>query len=425
MNPGQEGVPDAARQKLTSMAHSLARSPAATSQAQAEGLLLACTEVGIRPAPVGPIYRALAEDALPPLTVPAFNLRGLTFDTARAIYGKAKQLNAAGLMFELAPSEAATGDQSFTQYAALICAAAASVDYRGPVLIQGDHFEVRTVGQLGETEQLARLALRSGFMQIDLDAAGLAVAGVNPATRQGPNATATASLISKLSTSAPAGTIFGGEVGEIGGANTTPEELETFIELVRDQAGTAASLFGKVSVQTGTRHGGMSDEAGRPTRMPLDLSLARELADVARAKGFGGIVQHGASTLQPDQFSALPAAGIIEVHLATRLQDLVFDSASFPASLLDEMREAALTGDAGAAEHGAEQGGSGAKAFRQKRWSLWGPFKRRLLDLPPEVRADLADGVADWAGGVMRSLGLAGKAASIGQLYEERLSGKP
>lgn len=407
---------------LARMAHALAAGPAGESDAAAAELLAACSTLGVRPAPVGPIYRALADDRLEALTVPAFNVRGLTFDVATAVYRRAVELDAGGLMFELAPSEAAMGDQSFAQYAALVCAAAATAGYRGPVLLQGDHFEVRAPAGVEETELLARSALAGGFMQLDIDAAGLAVDGPDAITRQTPNAVATAALIARLTPVAPAGTIFGGEVGEIGGANTTPEELEEFIDLVRRHAGAAAAAFGKVSVQTGTRHGGMADASGKPTRMPLDLGLARELANVARAKGFGGIVQHGASTLQPDQFKALPGAGVVEVHLATRLQDIIFDSASFPVPLLEEMRAVALTSDAGPAERGGASGGSDGHLFRQKRWSLWGPFKRRLLDLPLVVRERLADEVADWAATLMVDLGLAGRATAIARLYGPRTS---
>ncbi len=404
---------------LRQAAHAVAAAPASEAAGLAAALLMDCARFGVAPAPVGTIYRALAEGRLAPLTVPAFNVRGLTFDVVSAVYRRAMELDAAGVMFELAPSEAAVADQSFAQYAALVCAAAATTGYRGPVLIQGDHFTVESDddASVAEVEGLARSALDSGFLQLDLDAAALAVEGSSAAARQDRNAAVTAGLMARLAPRAPAGAIFGGEVGEIGGANTTPEELDVFVDLVRRHAGAAAGAFGKVSVQTGTRHGGMTDASGKPARMPLDTALARELADVARAKGLPGIVQHGASTLQSDQFAALPGCGVVEVHLATNLQDLVFDSPAFPPELRAELVAAALGGPAGAAERGADTSGVGDQLFRQRRWSLWGPFKRRLLDLPDETRAGLAAGVADWAGDLMVAFGLAGRAAELRGLY--------
>ncbi|MCO5173714.1 MAG: class II fructose-bisphosphate aldolase [Trueperaceae bacterium] len=404
---------------LQQAAYAVAAAPASEAAGLAAGLLAECARLGVAPAPVGTVYRALAEGRIAPLTVPAFNVRGLTFDVVSAIYRRATEQDAAGVMFELAPSEAAVADQSFAQYAALVCAAAAVTGYRGPVLVQGDHFSVEEAADAVRVESLARDALASGFLQIDLDAAALAEEGASAAARQGRNAAVTAGLMARLAPHAPAGTIFGGEVGEIGGANTTPEELDVFVDLVRRHAGAAAGLFGKVSVQTGTRHGGVTDAAGRKARMPLDTGLARELADVARAKGLPGIVQHGASTLQRDQFAALPGCGVVEVHLATNLQDLVFDSPAFPPELRAELVAAALGSSVGAAERGADTSGVGDQLFRQRRWSLWGPFKRRLLDLPAETRASLAAGVADWAGELLVAFGLAGRAAEIRGLYAD------
>lgn len=386
-------------------------------------LLAQCGKAGVWPAPVAPIYSALANKSIAPLTVPAFNVRGLTFDIVRAIFTRANDLNAAGIMFELAPSEASTGYQSHAQYAALVCAAAASADYQGPVLLQGDHFSLESTDADEEHEvlELSLAAMASGYRQIDLDTAGLAVDGPDAATRQTPNAAATARLLNALVPYAPAGTIFGGEVGEIGGANTTPEELATFIELVRSMAGQHSVAFGKVSVQTGTRHGGMSDASGKSLRMPLDVELARQLADVAQSYGFGGVVQHGASTLQLDQFASLPGCGVVEVHLATNLQDLVFDSPHFPADLRAHMTAAALQAAEGgvqAAERGADtSGNTAAQVFRQQRWSMWGPYKAQLLNLDPEVRTKLAGAVADWAGQLMGAFQLAGRAGEVRALY--------
>ncbi len=408
--------------ELKLRAEELARLPASDADAAASGLLARVAEQGVRLAPISPVYRALAAGSIAPLTVPAFNIRGLTFDVARAIFRRMLARDALAVMFELAPSEAATGDQSFAQYAALVAAAAATEGWRGPVFVQGDHFSLESDSASARTELAGsiRNLLAAGYRQVDLDTAALAVPAGSAVARQLPNAKATVALLQALSAHSPPGTIFGGEVGEIGGENTTPEELQVFIDLVRWHAGSAAEWFGKVSVQTGTRHGGITGPGGQVTRMPLDLKLARELADVARDNGFAGIVQHGASTLQPDQFAALPAAGVVEVHLATNIQNLVFDSPDFPGDLRERMRQDALTAVVGAAERGGETGAQDAEqAFRQKRWSMWGPYKNELLDLPQEVRTQLAEGVADWAGNLLTAFSQGGRAAELRTLYEE------
>lgn len=392
----------------------------ASHQADPRALLEECVRLGVRPAGINPVYEALANEAIAPLTVPAFNVRGLTYDTARAIFRRALASDTFALMFELAPSEARTGNQSFLEYAALVCAAAAREGHRGPVFLQGDHFALEEDSDVARTElvELGAGVLRAGYRQIDLDVAALTAEGATAEERQVPNARNTAWLLQQLAADAGPGTIFGGETGEIGGENTSPEDLEAFITLVRREAGEAARLFGKVSVQTGTAHGGMTGGDGRHVRMPLDLGLARQLADVARAAGFGGIVQHGASTLEADQFAALPDAGIIEVHLATNLQNLVFDSPHFPPELRERMRDDALASSVGAAERGAETGATDPEtAFRQKRWSMWGPYKQELLSLSAETRHELAEGVADWAAELFSSFRLGGRTPELRKLY--------
>ncbi len=408
--------------ELDRAANAVALADGPEADALAHSLIQECVRGGAYPAPVGRIYQAIGRGEVAPLTVPAFNLRGLTYDVARAFWRRAMDQDAVGMMFELAPAEARVAAQSFPQYAALVCAAARREGYEGPVFLQGDHFSLESskATERDELVALAKTALGSGFRQIDLDTAALVVEGPDAETRQTPNAGATAGLLTALADHSPSGTIFGGEVGEIGGANTTPAELQAFIDLVRHHAGAAAPLFGKVSVQTGTRHGGMSDASGHTVRMPLDLDLAAELAAVARTNGFGGIVQHGASTLQLDQFQALPAAGIIEVHLATNIQNLVFDAPAFPPALRSAMRQEALASTVGAAERGAEtQEVDAEQAFSNKRWSLWGPYKGQLLGLPEDVRQQLAEGVADWAAELLVAFRLAGRGAELRRLYRD------
>jgi fructose/tagatose bisphosphate aldolase len=95
----------------------------------------------------------------------------------------------------------------------------------------------------------------------------------------------------------------------------------------------------KISVQTGTAHGGfvMPDGTVR-TDVKIDLDTLGQLSKVAREEyGMGGAVQHGASTLPLDGFDAFPRVGACEIHLATDFQNMMYEHPKFPASLKDEM----------------------------------------------------------------------------------------
>lgn len=69
-------------------------------------------------------------------TVPAINIRGLTYDVARAIFRKAKEKNVGALIFEIARSEIGYTKQRPLEYSACVLAAAVKEGFTGPVFLQ-------------------------------------------------------------------------------------------------------------------------------------------------------------------------------------------------------------------------------------------------------------------------------------------------
>lgn len=394
----------------------LALAPADRRPPLAAALRERAEEHGAWPASIAAVYAGLAQGRLAPMTVPAMNVRGLTYRVARAAWRTALRCDAGPLIFELAPSEAAAGDQSFGEYAAMVLAAAAREGYRGPVFLQGDHIDVADDGDeaLERARQRCHEALSAGFRQVDIDAAGLAVAAPEPAARQEANAAATAGLAAFVQAIEPTA-VVGGEVGEIGGANTTVADLRSFLTAVRERVPVGMPGLGKVSVQSGTRHGGVVRSDGSVGAMPVDVDLLAELARVAREEyGLPGVVQHGASTLTMAQLERLPAAGVIEVHLATGIQNLVLDHPALPTELVDRMRQA-FVGRVRYAEGGHHDEGdlTAAQAFVQNRWRAWGAFKSALWSLPEEVLQALDASLEVWFEQLFVALGVAGRAADL------------
>ncbi|MCM8757984.1 MAG: aldolase, partial [Candidatus Omnitrophica bacterium] len=97
---------------------------------------------GIYPASIHQFYMARGKGELSGFTVPAINLRSLTYDLARAIFRVAKRNNSGSFIFEIAKSEIGYTDQSPLEYSAVVLAAAMKENWQGPVFIQGDHFQV-------------------------------------------------------------------------------------------------------------------------------------------------------------------------------------------------------------------------------------------------------------------------------------------
>jgi len=136
--------------------------------------------VGVRPASINGLYMARGKGAVRGFTVPAINVRGAAYDTARAIFRTAIKLNAGAFLLEIARSEIGYTDQRPSEYVAVMLGAALREGFRGPVFIQGDHFQVNAKkfavdpnGEVAAVKQLALEAVTAGFYNIDVDTSTL------------------------------------------------------------------------------------------------------------------------------------------------------------------------------------------------------------------------------------------------------------
>src|SRR5439155_25942713 len=135
----------------------------------------------------------------------------------------------------------------------------------------------------------------------------------------------------------------GGEIGEVGKQNSTEEELRAYLDgYLRELKERAPGAIGisKVSVQTGTSHGGVPLPDGGVAQVKLDFDVLKRLGEVARREyGLAGCVQHGASTLPDELFHQFPAVETAEIHLATGFQNVMYDHPAFPPDLLRDIGE--------------------------------------------------------------------------------------
>ena len=82
-------------------------------------------EVGVRAASINDLYLARGRgEARGGWTVPAMNVRGMTYDTARSIFRTAIALDAGAFILEIARSEIAYTEQRPSEYVAVMLAAA-------------------------------------------------------------------------------------------------------------------------------------------------------------------------------------------------------------------------------------------------------------------------------------------------------------
>ncbi len=348
-------------------------------------------------------------------TVPAINVRAATYLTARQAFTAALERDAGTVIFEIAKSEMAYTDQRPAEYTAVVLAAAMRSGWRGPVFLQGDHFQFNATKwatapgpELEGIEDLTREAIAAGFLNIDIDSSTLVdLALPTVAEQQRVNADNTASLTRLIRELQPEGVTIsvGGEIGEVGKSNSTEAELRAYLDAYRAALGEDVPGISKVSIQTGTSHGGVPMPDGTIAEVQIDFDALDRLSRVAREEyGLAGCVQHGASTLPDDAFDQFPAHGTAEVHLATGFQNILYDGGGLPDDLRAEMMDWCL---ATCAEE-RKEGETHEQFLYKTRKKAIGPFKEHLWNLPPESAEVVAVQMRAKFGLLFDELGIAG-----------------
>ena len=306
---------------------------------------------GIRPASIHDLYIAMGQGRTGGFTVPAINVRAMGYDTARAVIRAAKKLNAGAFIFEIARSEIGYTEQRPHEYASILFAAALREGFSGPLFIQGDHVQTNAKKynsperdkELETLRGLIREEIAAGFYNIDIDTSTLVdLDKPTLVEQQEVNVTLAADFAAYIRSVEPAGVTvsIGGEIGEVGGKNSDIHELHCYMDGLTAKLKERGISVGisKISVQTGTAHGGFINADGTVRKdVAIDLDALQELSAAARKYGMGGAVQHGASTLPLEAFDAFPRVGACEIHLATDFQNMVYDHPQFPAELKTEM----------------------------------------------------------------------------------------
>ena len=349
---------------------------------------------GIYPASINQLYLARGRgEFTPDFTVPAINLRTLTLDLARAIFRVAKRNNAGAFIFEIARSEMGYTSQPPIEYAACILTAAISEGYQGPVFIQGDHFQVKAktffqdpAKEIEGLKAIITQAVEAGFYNIDIDSS--TVVDLEKRTikkQQYFNYDTCARLTQFIRRIQPRGIEIsvGGEIGEVGGKNSTPEELRTFMSGFNSRLRKGKQGISKISIQTGTTHGGVVLPDGSIAQVSIDFDTLRDLSRISRQEfGLGGCVQHGASTLPSEAFHRFVEVEATEVHLATEFQNMVYESEHFPQDLRNRIYAWIEQNLAAEKKDGETQ----EQFIYKTRKKALGPFKKEIIGLSQQTR---------------------------------------
>ncbi|MFL2915488.1 MAG: class II fructose-bisphosphate aldolase [Nitrospinia bacterium] len=361
----------------------------------------AALELGIVSSSIQGLYDARGRNELQGFTVPALNIRGLPYELCRAIFRTAIKTNAGAFIFELAKSEMSYTFQKPNELSTVILGAAIKEGFTGPVFIQGDHFQVNAKNYAQDPEKeiigiknLIESGIAGGFYNIDIDTSTLVdLSKTNVVEQQRANFEVGVELTQHVRDNEPEGITIsvGGEIGEVGKENSNEQELRAYLDNFNDLLEkniSGATTISKISIQTGTSHGGVPLPDGTVADVNLDFDTLENLSRISRDNyGLAGAVQHGASTLPQDLFHKFPELETAEIHLATDFQNMIYGSELFPASFKEKiythLREKFCS---------EQKSGETDEQFIYKtRKKGFGEFKQEFWELSNEVREGIGE----------------------------------
>lgn len=351
-------------------------------------------ETGVYAASIHELYMAAGRGELSKrFTVPAINVRAMNYNTSRAIFRAANKLKVGALIFEIARSEMGYTDQRPAEYVSAVIGAAIKEGFRGPLFIQGDHFQVSAKGfltdpkkEIDAVKNLIVESIEAGFYNIDIDTSTLVDLDQDSLDEQQRNNYHLCAEFTHFVREIEPERItvsLGGEIGEVGGHNSTVPELHAFMRGYQNETEGIVGIS-KISVQTGTSHGGVVLPDGTLAQVRVDFKTLKELSDVSRTEfGIGGAVQHGASTLPPSAFNNFPQANAIEIHLATGFQNIIYDM------LPDETVNQAYNYLQSSLKNEWKEGQTEDQFLYSARKKAIGPFKKEWWNLEPDVQISI------------------------------------
>jgi len=352
----------------------------------------AAASLGILPASILPLYEARGRGEVSGFTVPAINVRMLAYDTARAACRAARNLGVGALVFEIARSEIGYTEQRPGEYASVILGAAIREQWEGPIFLQGDHFQtnpnrmqIEPDKEIAAIEALIEEAIAAGFFQIDIDTSTLVdLSKPTLEEQQAVNSSLTARFTKFIRRRDPEGMPIsvGGEIGEVGKTNSTPEEFRAYMDRYLRELGSEKGIA-KVSIQTGSSHGGVVGPDGTVQRVQIDFETLSRISKVAREEyRLAGAVQHGASTLPAEFFGNFPEHDCAEIHLATEFQNMVYDHPAFPLPLKRGVERWLFERMADQRKKGETE----SQFLYKTRKQAIGAFKEQVWNLPSGTR---------------------------------------
>ncbi len=393
-------------QKLDVLVKNAAINPSAEVRGLSRYIIRsAASDLSIYSSSIQGLYEARGRGECNGYTVPALNIRGMSYELSRAIFRTARKIHCGAFIFEIAKSEIGYTFQMPNELAPVILAAAIREKYQGPVFIQGDHFQINAKKyaedpdkEISGLKELIQKAIGAGFYNIDIDTSTLVdLSKSSVVEEQRANFEVGVDLTHYIRELEPADITIsvGGEIGEVGKENSNENELRAYMDNFNECMGRIdpkAKGISKISIQTGTSHGGVPLPDGTVAEVNLDFNTLENLSRISRENyGLAGAVQHGASTLPQSLFHKFPELETAEIHLATDFQNMIYESPHFPADLKEDIYKHLRVQFADE----KKEGQTDEQFIYKTRKKGFGEFKNQFWNLPDDTKTEIGNELED------------------------------
>ncbi len=384
--------------------------------------------LGAVPSSIQNLYQARSQEDYTSKTLLALNIRGLTYDTARAVFRTLKTLDCTATLFEYGVDEAAITDQSPSEFVCCVLAAAIKESYSGPVFLQAGRFRFNGKNYLkNATEERTTVRnhikelIDSGFYNIDVDTSRLVQSSRQTLAEKLRDCfEELANMTAYIRELQPKEIVvaMGGRTTVLEGTQTIEEELEVLLDgyfTSLKRQGVHLDGIVKVGIHAGITEGSRPLPDGRVVHVQADAKTIETLNDLAiRQYRLGGVVLHEISTLTEQSLKQLPTMQVLEAHATSNLQDCILDSPHLPEELRQEIHGYLKDSHRALWREGITE----EQFLYATRKACFGPFKKKFWDLDSDVKAALIEKLQEKITALLHTFALAETKALVREFVQ-------
>lgn len=380
---------------------------------------------------IHPFYKTLSTGRKAVMTIPAYNVRGLTYSIVRTIFRTAQKLNAGPFIIEISPHEMSFTQQRADEIGACVLGAALRENYFGPVFIQGDHFKIDAhrsqQEKLTDTNRMQSLisdAIGNGFYNFDIDATH-SLTCEHQAGRDAlqDHFERVARVCEFIRQAQPQGVTaaMGVEFGSMSRLLTQKDLVLREIDMLQSNLAALQVTPGLTKIcfhldsDTNAMDNGLVPHISQSLSQEVLSALSGLSVQLKSMLQIAGLEIHAGSGISHSVLDNLPSNGIVEVHLGTQIQDIIFDHPRFPIGLTEEIHSYLETH----CSMDLQAQTSRDYFYYTARKKSWGPFKKAICSLDERTKAAILQDIEKEVSLNFELLRVAGQRNRLDEVYPE------